>query len=242
MPVPFQILCDFDGTIALDDVTDTILSALAAPEWLELERDWAAGRIGSRACMTGQVALLAAEWADLDRVIDAVDMDPHFPAFAAACSARRIPLTIVSDGLDYAINRLLARAGLALPVRANRLRRGLGGAWSLDAPFASNACGVGAAHCKCLSLSAPRGTRTVVIGDGRSDVCVAEKADFVFAKSLADGPSTLLRHCREQGLPYRAYETFADVTAELATLAAAFDDAAPPHVRDRTRQDEPLHG
>lgn len=218
MQPSFQVLCDFDGTIALEDVTDAVLTALAAPEWLELERDWAAGRIGSRACMTGQVALLRAEWPDLDNVVDSVAIDPHFPAFARFCAQRGVPLVVVSDGLDYAIRRILAREGVDLPIRANRLRRGFGGTWSLDTPFASGACEAEAAHCKCLSLSAPPGTLTVVIGDGRSDACVASRADFVFAKSLADGPSTLLRHCREQGLPHRAFESFADVIAGFAAL------------------------
>jgi 2,3-diketo-5-methylthio-1-phosphopentane phosphatase len=215
---PFQILCDFDGTIALEDVTDAVLAALAAPEWLAIEREWAAGRIGSRACMTAQVALLQGGWSDLDRVIDAVAIDPHFPAFAAYCAERHLPLTVVSDGLDYAITRILMREGLDLLVRANRLRRGPGGTWSLDTPFASRACATEAAHCKCLSLSAPPGTVSIVVGDGRSDVCVAGRADFVFAKAFPEGPSTLLRHCREQNIPHLAYETFTDVTAGLKAL------------------------
>jgi 2-hydroxy-3-keto-5-methylthiopentenyl-1-phosphate phosphatase len=217
---PLQILCDFDGTIALDDVTDTILAALADPGWRTIEEDWAAGRIGSRACMTSQVALLRGEWPDLDRVVDAIAVDPHFAAFAAACASRSFPLIVVSDGLDYAINRILAREGVVLPVRANRLRRGAGGTWSLDPPFASRICESDAAHCKCLSLSAPPGTLTVVVGDGRSDVCVAGRAGFVFAKALPGGPSTLLRHCREQDIPHLAYETFADVAAGLAALTS----------------------
>ena len=200
----FQILCDFDGTIALDDATDAVLSALADPAWLAIERDWAAGRIGSHACMTGQVGLLRGDWPDLDRVVDAIAVDPHFATFAAWCASQDLPVTVVSDGLDYAISRILAREGLALSVRANRLRRGVGGTWSLDTPFASNACVSDAAHCKCLSLSAPAGTFTVVVGDGRSDVCVADRADFVFAKALPGGPSTLLKHCREKELPHLA--------------------------------------
>ena len=218
MHPPFSILCDFDGTIALEDVTDTVLAALAAREWLVIEQDWADGRIGSRACMTRQVALLQADWPDLDRVVDAIAIDPHFPAFTAFCEARRLDLTVVSDGLDYAIGRILAREGLTLPVRANRLRRGRGGTWSLDTPFASLACTADAAHCKCLSLSGPHGAPTVVIGDGRSDICVAGKADFVFAKALSGGPSPLLRHCIARGLPHLPYETFADVMAGLADL------------------------
>lgn len=215
---PFQILCDFDGTIALDDVTDAILASLAAPEWVDIERDWAAGRIGSRACMTEQVALLQGSWKDLDTVVDAIAIDPWFSDFVAFCAVRDMPLTIVSDGLDAAIRRILSREGLFLPVRANSLVRSSAGAWSLDTPLASPDCRVDAAHCKCLSLAAMPGLPAVVIGDGRSDVCVAERARLVFAKSLPSGPSPLLRHCRARALPHLAYETFADVIAGLDAL------------------------
>src|SRR5580765_7417688 len=54
----WTILCDFDGTIALDDTTDTLLERFARPGWQVLEADWRQGRIGSHDCMAGQVALL----------------------------------------------------------------------------------------------------------------------------------------------------------------------------------------
>ena len=218
MPPPFQILCDFDGTIALEDVTDTILSQLADPRWIDIEQDWAEGRIGSRACMTRQVSLLRGSWQDLDDVVATVAIDPFFRDFVAFCAARNLPLTIVSDGLDAAIGGILAREGLSLPVRANRLVRSAAGTWSLDTPLASTRCRVDAAHCKCLSLDATQDIPTVVIGDGRSDQCVAERAVFVFARSLSTGPSALLRHCRAQGLSHLPYDTFADIIAGLDAL------------------------
>ncbi len=49
-----NILLDFDGTISLHDTTDVILAAFADPQWHDVEREWIAGRIGSRACMSRQ--------------------------------------------------------------------------------------------------------------------------------------------------------------------------------------------
>ncbi|WP_293861223.1 MtnX-like HAD-IB family phosphatase [uncultured Alsobacter sp.] len=236
MPSSFQILCDFDGTIALEDVTDAILTGMAAPEWHEIEREWAQGRIGSRACMTRQIALLSGQWADLHRIVDAIPIDPDFSRFVAFCAVRDLLLTVVSDGLDAAIHRILSREGLSLPVRANRLQRWADGSWSLDTPFASPSCSADAAHCKCLSLSRRSDTVTVVIGDGRSDICVAERADFVFARSLAGEPSTLLKHCRASGLPHLPYATFADVIGGLDALAR---QASPGTARIK---DFELHG
>jgi len=51
-----------------------------------------------------------------------------------------------------------------------------------------------------------------VIGDGKSDMCVASTADFVFAKaSLAD-------YCETNNIPYARFDTFAELPALLAKL------------------------
>ena len=62
----WTILCDFDGTIALDDTTDTLLDRFGQPGWEKLEDDWKAGRINSHDCMAGQVALLDMSRDELD--------------------------------------------------------------------------------------------------------------------------------------------------------------------------------
>ena len=52
------IVCDFDGTISCDDVTDGILERFARPGWQQLESAWQRGEIGSAVCMSGQIELL----------------------------------------------------------------------------------------------------------------------------------------------------------------------------------------
>lgn len=211
----WSVLCDFDGTITLDDVTDALLARLGRPGWKQLEHDWGAGRIGSRECMAGQIALLDARREDIDAVIDAVEIDPHFHAFVLAVHAAGIPLTIISDGIDYAIERTLARHGLSpLPTLANHLCQVNDDGWSLQFPHAMPGCTSG--HCKCSSVDTSRsaGHSILLIGDGQSDICAAGRVDFVFAK---DG---LLEHCRSQGLPHQAISGFADAILLLPDLLA----------------------
>ena len=112
MRVQWKILCDFDGTVSLQDVTDTLLERLGQPGWRALEEDWVAGRIGARECMSGQVALLDGDVDALHRVLDEVRIDPAFVRFVDLARDLGMPLSIVSDGLDYPIARILARYGL----------------------------------------------------------------------------------------------------------------------------------
>jgi len=214
----WSVLCDFDGTISTSDVTDTLLEAFGKPGWRELEDDWLAGRIGSRVCMQRQIALLDAAKEELDAAIDAIGVDEGFAAFVEAVQARGWALSIVSDGLDYAIGRILRRHRLpALPFYANRLTPAGPRAWRLDSPYASETCRSASGMCKCAILHRARaaGGKALMIGDGRSDFCVAGCADWVFAKG------GLATYCLEKHLPHVPISGFAEALRMLPALAEA---------------------
>ena len=54
----WQVLVDFDGTVAPDDPTDRLLERFADPLWRVVETAWQTGKISSRECMQKQVDLL----------------------------------------------------------------------------------------------------------------------------------------------------------------------------------------
>jgi 2,3-diketo-5-methylthio-1-phosphopentane phosphatase len=211
-----HVFCDFDGTISAVDTTQSVLGRLATPAWEVLEADWRAGRIDAATCMREQIALIAGDDAALDAVLDAIELDPGFGEFAAWCAARAIPLTVVSDGVDYFIRRILARHDLgALPVVSNRLA-GQAGARELAQPHRREGCASGAGVCKCAAtqgrLDVPPRPMVVYIGDGRSDFCVSARADLLFAKGeLAD-------YAAGRGQIFHAFSTFHDITPRLASI------------------------
>ncbi len=214
---PWNILCDFDGTITVEDVTDSLLDRFAAPEWQRLERDWRAGLIGSAECMAGQVALLDASREEIDAHLAELRIDPAFPAFVEAALTAGCSLRVVSDGLDYAIRAILARYQLDdLPVLANRLVQVGRRRWKLETPFANAECRVGSGHCKCASAVREHGRhrRVLLIGDGASDFCAAGEADYVFAKHR------LIEHCRRADIPHTSIIGFTDAIALLPALLA----------------------
>ena len=207
--ISIDIICDFDGTISTEDVTDGILSRFALSEWTEIEATWKAGLIGSRDCMRDQIALVEASRREIDDYLDSVPIDPHFPAFAAFCAESAIPLVVVSDGIDYAIHRILRRHGLDhLPVVANKFKFLSENRYALEFPHSTPACLSAAGTCKCqvarqtgLGRTADR-SQAVLIGDGTSDFCIAQQADFTFAKDR------LVTHCRIHGLPHVQFSDF----------------------------------
>jgi 2,3-diketo-5-methylthio-1-phosphopentane phosphatase len=208
-----KVLCDFDGTISVADTTDAIFDRFA-PSWRVIEASWEAGEIGSAECMRRQIELMDASAAELDDALDGLQIDPAFPAFVRFCDAAKIELSVISDGVDYFIRRILKNAGLAyLPVRANRLIRRGPRRYSLGHPHQRQDCATGAGTCKCAHAGAGGASRyTILIGDGRSDFCVSHKAGAVFAKK------SLLRYTAGHGIAAFEYSTFADVQAVLEGL------------------------
>ncbi|QWF17531.1 MtnX-like HAD-IB family phosphatase [Lysobacter capsici] len=209
----WNILCDFDGTIALDDVTDTLLERFARPGWELIEAAWKAGRIGSRECMSGQIALIDADRDEVDAVLDGLRIDPGFHDFVRASQRAGIGMSVVSDGLDYAIHRILGRHGLdGLPVIANRLLQTAPREWRIEFPHAGTQCRSGTCKCSCARRETAARKRVLLIGDGQSDFCVATEADFVFAKGK------LIEHCRQNHIPHAPIGGFLEALALLPSL------------------------
>src|SRR5215471_12844074 len=96
-----MVFCDFDGTITQTDVTDEILSELAHPSWEEVETEWVRGMIGSRECLSRQMALVEASEEQLNSLVDTIPVDPGFAAFYQFLRKRRVPFYVLSDGFDY---------------------------------------------------------------------------------------------------------------------------------------------
>jgi 2,3-diketo-5-methylthio-1-phosphopentane phosphatase len=209
-----QVFCDFDGTISVGDTTDQVLTRFADPEWEFIEQQWLRGLIGSAECMRRQIALIHVEPHDLDVFLDTVAIDPGFPDFLVACKAWDVPVTVVSDGVGHFIRRVLNRHNICdLPIIANVLAhhsQADGEAYSISQPFAEPTCNTGSGVCKCAVVEAV--DSTIYIGDGRSDFCVSDKADIVFAKDkLAD-------HCRRQGIPFIPFDTFTDLLPRITSI------------------------
>lgn len=232
----WHILCDFDGTIATEDVTDSLLARFADPEWRAIEADWKAGLIGSRECMARQVALIHATPDEIERHLASIEIDPDFAGFVRLCRTLGVPLTVVSDGIDYAIRFLLSRAGLGhVAVISNRLEQTSADTYRLRFPYANNSCSAGSGTCKCAvrSLHTPP-RRALLIGDGASDFCAASEVDLVFAKDA------LLDHCRKVDAPHVACGDFAEAQSLLTTLVGEPAESPAVFAFPRFVEDSPL--
>ena len=222
-----RIFCDFDGTIARVDTTDLVLTRLADPTWEDLEERWTRGEITAAECMRGQVALIGGDDDALNAVLDGVALADGFAEFVAWCQANAVPLTVVSDGVDHFIARILGRHGLEhLPVIANRLVGNAELGRRLEQPWSRAGCAAGSGVCKCQvavrsddRANAPDDLM-VFIGDGRSDFCVSGRADLLFARDK------LAAYARSRAMPHHEFSDFHTITTTLAAARGRLRRAA----------------
>jgi 2,3-diketo-5-methylthio-1-phosphopentane phosphatase len=212
-----MLFLDFDGTITQRDAVDAILEMYADPNWLALEAEWRAGRIGSRDCLQAQMALVRASRQQLDSLLDEIEIDKGLISLLELCSAHNIPAHIISDGFDYCIRRILGRANR----RVHSLLRGAricasrlearGNLWRTGFPFFHQTCAHGCATCKPAVMRLLNGANAtpIFVGDGLSDQYAVECADLVFAKN------GLAAYCNENSVKHVSYDTLKDVAEHL---------------------------
>jgi 2-hydroxy-3-keto-5-methylthiopentenyl-1-phosphate phosphatase len=213
-----RIFSDFDGTIAMDDVGDQLFRAFAGAQATEIVSHYLDGTITARMCLARECeAVENASVGEVARFIDQFSLDPTFRAFADFCSQREISLVVLSDGLDFYVERLLRKNGFGgIPFFSNHLEFVPSGAVTKlvpSFPYTDAECLL-CGNCKrnhVLTQSADDDI-IVYIGDGISDRCPVRYADIVFAKGR------LIRYCQEQNVTYHEFRNFNDVIARLESV------------------------
>lgn len=212
------VLSDFDGTISLADVTDTLLEHFGQDGCEQLEEQWLDGKIGSQECMSKQIALIDASLEEMNEALADVAIDPHFKAFVKYLQKNNIGIQVVSDGLDFAIKTILANNDLDfLPVYANKLLHDNQRGWRLEFPYSNINCIKRSGNCKCAHVKQTykQFSSILYVGDGSSDFCVSNKVDHVFAKDK------LIDFCQQNHIDFSPISDFSDVTTLMQTKFAA---------------------
>ncbi len=201
------VFFDFDNTIATCDVFDDMVLRFSNDErWINLEKKWKEGKIGSKECLQGQLEGIRITKETLDKHLSGIKLDPYFKRLIEFLDAKRIKKIILSDNFDYVLKRILNHNSLKeLKIYSNKLQ------FIKDKlipffPFGHKSCKV-CAHCKTKNLLANVDKDSIIIyvGDGNSDICPAEYADIIFAKK------DLLKYCKDKKLHCIRYSSLKEV-------------------------------
>jgi 2-hydroxy-3-keto-5-methylthiopentenyl-1-phosphate phosphatase len=209
-----KIFCDFDGTVAVNDVGDRFFREFCLDVWTDAIEEWKHDRITTQECYNRECAATRTDPDSINRLVDKEPIDPTFPEFVCRFKALGIDVLVMSDGIDYYIRRILHNHGLDdLKVYANHLvfdgDRRIHLEFTWDDPSCTRC-----ASCKGANMrrELANGERSVFVGDGLSDRCGADAADILFAKD------DLVPYCESKGLKYHPFANFDDVANALFAM------------------------
>ena len=214
---PLAILVDYDGTIALTDVSDTVMAEHVPAIWESEAAAYDAGLMGSRRLMEIEMGLVDAPGADLLATAAAQPHDPGFVPFVRRAQAAGVLVEVVSDGFGFFIHPALQALGVGeLPVVTARTTFEGRRAW-IAFPNGHPTCLVCGTCKRNRVLAHQAAGRTVVfIGDGESDRYAAGYSDIVWAKRA------LVRICLDAGWAFRRWTEFAEIDSWLESTLSAW--------------------
>jgi 2-hydroxy-3-keto-5-methylthiopentenyl-1-phosphate phosphatase len=206
------ILCDFDGTISVRDMGYALINQFSSGNWEVIDRDFRDGKIGSKEAYSRVAKILKGDRSTLLRFVQKhSSIDPSFPAFHRYCRENDIDIKIVSDGLDFYIKKILEIHNLSgIPFYANGTHFQNGEGIGISFPHSDGECGLcGTCKKKLIQIHRKEYDFIFLIGNGYSDRCAAQEADFVFAKQ------SLYPYCIEQDITCHFFENFQEILNDL---------------------------
>jgi 2-hydroxy-3-keto-5-methylthiopentenyl-1-phosphate phosphatase len=213
-----RVFCDFDGTVCPQDIGAQFFRKFAGEKAQGFAEELFNGTITmqewlSRLCEA--IPLITRE--EFNAYIDQFALDSSFGDFVRFAEERGVPLTVLSDGLDVYVERVLSNAGLQrLPFFANHAEfvgSSGGGKLVVTFPYTDAECHL-CGNCKRNHMLVRSADEDIIIycGDGFSDRCPVRFADFVFAKRQ------LIRYCQQQNITYFEFRQFGDIREKLEEI------------------------
>lgn len=214
-----KIIIDFDGTISTHDTIDLLLEQYGKDQSaiMTLEEDWVNGKISAHECLSKQLQLVPISVKELTQFAQSLTIDEGFIRFYEKYKDIH-SMAIVSDGLENIIRPVLEKYGIIdCPIYSGHWQEKDRRMTSAIYPYHLD-CPNGNGTCKCYitNLLTPEIPNPfLLIGDGRSDFCLAQKAHFIFAKDK------LAHFCRQHCLPHQEYRTFEELETKVSLLSSS---------------------
>ncbi len=210
-----SIFLDFDGTITKSDTVNSFFKTFAAPEWINIEKDWVEGKINSKTCMQMQLDLIKNLTEEkFFNFLDLIEIQDGFAEFCRFAKENNKKITVISDGFDFFINYILKKEKLDIDFYSNHLQISKENGFlkfKLSFPNLNNSCTQGLGTCKCsvVQKSITKNELFIYAGDGLSDRCIASKANLLFAKN------SLKKHCLKNNIEFVDFENFFQISRHL---------------------------
>ncbi len=176
------IQCDFDGTIIRNNLSVLIRERYACGDWQKIDSDYLHGHLTVEQSNKLQFAFIKEPKERLQQFVrQHIELKPGFVEFVRFCQESAIHFAIVSSGLDFYIEPVLAEIGMSgLELICGRTSFSHDGIDVVYYDPEGNIINQGFKK-KYLTWLKKRGEKIIYLGDGLSDLEAARQADYVFA-------------------------------------------------------------
>lgn len=207
------VQCDFDGTITQEDMGYMLLDTFASEDWKQLLAEYRQHKISVDYFNTKAFAMVKADKQTLLKFVESrVKIRAGFCELLACCQRKGFQFVIVSNGLDFYIEKILRDMGIdSIEVFAAQTRFRPKGIETQYIGPEGNRLQDGFKEAY-VRLFLRRGYRIVYIGNGASDIPSARLAHHIFATG------ELLTHCKRTNLNCIPFVDFNDVVRDLEFL------------------------
>jgi len=205
------VLTDFDDTAAFQNVAELLLNQFADPSWHDVRKSFRAGKLTFKEYQEITFRTVQADRATMqDYVKQHAKLRPYFGDLWRHCRNNNIPMAVVSIGLDFYIEALLQSEGYTdIPIYSVSTSFSVQGLIYEYRHTRPEEAHLGISKGSVVDRFRNQGHHVVFIGDGRSDLTAASKADTVFAHSV------LAEECDRQQIPFLPFNDFGDVLSAL---------------------------
>jgi len=176
------IQCDFDGTIIRNNLSVLLREHFARGNWRRIEDDYLHGKLTVEQSNKLQFALIKEPKERLQEFVrQHIELRLGFVEFVRYCQESAMPFVIVSSGLDFYIEPVLAQISVPdLELHCGQTSFGKNGIAVSYTDPEGNIVNEGFKY-KCLTWLKKRGKDIIYIGDGLSDLEAARQANHIFA-------------------------------------------------------------
>jgi 2,3-diketo-5-methylthio-1-phosphopentane phosphatase len=207
------IICDFDGTITLDDTVNLMADKFSVEDWRKLDEMWISGKYNGSEISQNILDMLDTDEHKLKEFIKNIKIDPYFKEFIEYIKEKVIEFYIVSDGFDFNIETVLEENGIIGLICFSNMLQFEGTKLMGFYPNVNEDCRK-CGNCKCNVIKNVNieNKKVIYIGDGHSDKCAAKLGDYIFAKG------ELAKYLKEEKVNFIHFNNFKDVLSKIKEI------------------------
>jgi len=214
------VICDFDGTISLQDVNFNLFQYFGDEKNQKIEEAFQNDEMGSLQSMIAHYNNLDLSKREFENFVkNRIELDPYFAKFYQLIKENNIDFAIVSAGYINYINLLFEKYNIKMedPVYCNKLifkdnKIDIEFLHSITEDECTQDYGI-CGNCKrqIIEKYIAQGKYVIYIGDGLTDRCPAKKADKLFTRK----GSRLEKYCQENDINFTSFGNFKKIISYI---------------------------